>query len=659
MMNNSASEALGIPDGRCHFSYGPLPQNSSNSQKSDASSSSKMKRPIPGWFKLLVAITCAGIVFGFIGLLFNENIARVVEEQLEKIKENRVTQAYYDYTSKEFQATTSLEAFREFINLYPVLAKHKKFILENRSIHDKEGTVKGILVSENLHEMDVEYRLIKEGSAWKIQSLRLKESLRNDPVDAASIALVNKVEAQLKALRENDITEAYYGSVSKDFQNETPLEIFRQFVQSHPVLSRYTGVEYKGRKIINDQGFVDLVLNSDQGDFFLEYKLILESGDWRIWSLKLTLSPEVAEKEAATNPKTMESPIRSFLDNLHLGQIQAAYETTAKEFQETTSIEAFSDFISHYPAFTKRDLVDIKNGQIEDGVGRMHVNLHDERGMTVVQFRLGFENGEWKIWGVQVLEQPNHESTVEEKSKSEEGAFARKLQSIVQRHLDDLRYQNITAAYAAMSERYRIKNSLDDFDDYILRHPEFAFNRTSQFHRIALDKRKVSLRGHITSFDYENYLVKYDLVKENGDWKIDHFAILNEEEPVAVNEFDLNTPVKSSLHNPFQFANVEVTSSNREGKILLPSNTIDKEAPFIYINVSVKNGKQGTVIKAVLEHVDSGSSAPFISTSLEGNGDVIVAFSYAAPKRGWPTGQYIVKVTASNGIEAIQKFKIQ
>lgn len=658
-MNNPASEASLIGD-YCHFSYGPLPKNSVNSQKKEDMPSSKMKRSIPGWFKLLVAIMCVGIVFGFLGLLFNENITHVVKEQLEKIKENRITQAYYDYTSKEFQATTSLEAFREFINLYPVLAKHKKFILENKSIHEHEGIVKGMLISDNLHEMDVEYRLIKEGSAWKIQSLRLQESLRSNPAEGPSLALINKVDAQLKALRDNDINEAYYGFVSKDFQSETPLETFRQFVQSHPVLSRYTGIEYKDRKIVNDQGFVDLVLNSDQGDFFLEYKLTRENGNWRIWSLKLTLSPEVAEKEAATNPKAMESPIRNFLDNLHLGQIKAAYETTAKEFQESTSIEAFNDFIAHYPAFTGRDLVDIKNGQIEDGVGRMHVNLHDERGMTVVQFRLGFENGEWKIWGVQVLEQPNHESTVELKKKvEEEGAFARKLQNMIQKHLDDLRYQNIPAAYSAMSERYRIKNSLDDFDDYILRHPEFAFNRSSQFYRIALDKRRVSLRGEITSFDYDKYFVKYDLVKENGEWKIDQFTVLDAEEPIAVNEFHLNTPVRGSLQNPFQFANIEVASSNREGKILPPSDIIDKDAPFIYINVPIKNGKQGTVIKAVLEHVDTASSAPFISTSLEGNGDVIVAFSYAAPKMGWPTGQYIVKVTATNGVEALKKFEIQ
>ena len=658
-MYNSASETSVFADGHCHFSYGPTSQNSGHSQTPGAGSPSKRKRPIPGWFKLLIAVTFAGAVFGFLGLVLNQNITPVVREQLEKIKENRITQAYYDFTSKEFQSTTSLEAFREFINLYPVLAKHKTFILENKSIYEKDGIVKGILISESLHEMDVEYRLVKEGSSWKIQSMRLNESVRNDPVDSASLALINKVDAQLKAFRDNDITEAYYGFVSKDFQNETSLEAFKQFVQSHPVLSRYTGVEYKGRKIINDQGFVDLVLNSDQGDFFLEYKLIRENGDWRIWSSKLTLPPEIAEKEAATNPKAMESPIRNFLDNLHLGEIQAAYESTAKEFQETTTVEAFKDFITHYQAFTMRDLVDIKNGQIEDGVGRMHVNLHDERGMTEVQFRLGFEDGEWKIWGVQVLKQPNPESTVEQKNKGEEGSFAKKLQNIIQKHLDDLRYQNITAAYAAMSERYRIKNSLEDFDEYILHHPEFAFNRTSQFHRIALDKRKVSLRGQITAFDYENYLVRYDLVKEHGDWKIDNFTVLNEEEPIAANEFNLNTPVSGSLQDPFQIATIDVTSSNRDGHILPPSDTIDKDAPFIYINVSVKNGNQGTVIKAVLEHVDSGSSAPFISTSLESNGNVIVVFSYAAPKKGWPTGQYIIKVAAPNGVEAIKKFKIQ
>jgi hypothetical protein len=656
-MYNKSLEASSSNEGPCHFSYGPLPQNGSNSGMPNAKTSSKNKGSFPGWFKLLIAIIFAGIIFGFLGLIFAENIASVVEEQLEKIKENRITQAYYDFTSKEFQSSTSLEAFREFINSYPVLAKHKKFILEKKAIYEKEGSIKGVLISENLHEMDVEYRLVKEGHSWKIQSLRLNESLRNDPPDTSSLALIHKVDGQLKALRDKDATEAYYGFVSKDFQNETSLDAFQKFVQSHSILSLYKGVEYKARKIINDEGFVNLILNSDHGDFFLEYKLVRENGDWKIWSLKLILSPEEAEKAVATDPKAMESSIRSFLDYLHLGDISAAYESTAKEFQETTSIEAFNHFIAYYPVLIERDLVDIKNGQIEDGVGRMHVNLHDEKGMTVIQFRLGFESGDWKIWGVQVLEQPNQKSTFEKKNREKED-FAIKLQNIIQKHLEDLRYQNIPAAYNSMSERYKFKNPLKEFDDYIVHHPEFGFNRTSQLHRIALDKKKVSLHGEITSFDYETYPIKYVLVKENGDWKIDSFVTLTEQEPIAQNEFNLNNPIRTPLKSPFEITKIEITSSDREGHILPSTNNIDKNASFIYINVSVKNGQKGTVIKAVLEHVDSSSSAPFISTSLESNGDLIIAFSYAAPKRGWPTGEYIVKVTAFPGLESIKKFTI-
>ena len=419
-MKSADSEATVIADGRCYFSYGSTPQFSGSSQ--NVGGQSRVKRgKIPGWFKFLFAVIVAGLAIGIYGT-FYEKAPDVVEDQLAKLRENRITQAYYDYTAKEFQLTTSLDAFREFINLYPVLSKNKSFIVEDTSTVDHSGTVKGILISQELHEMEAVYHLVKEYNAWKIVSIRLKEAPHQNPADAASLALINKIEQQLLALRNNDINEAYFGFVSQDFLKETPLDAFKQFVKTHSVLSHFKGIEFKNHTIINDQGFVDLILDSDQGEYLLEYKLVRENGDWKVWSLRVTLSPEVAEKMAATNPKEMEHPIKIFLDDLLGGKIQHAYESTAKEFQESSSLESFKDFVGHYPVFQNRDLADIKGGLIENGIGQMKVNLHNESGMTVVQFKMGFESGEWKIWGVQIKDQPSESTIDASKPKSDKVA---------------------------------------------------------------------------------------------------------------------------------------------------------------------------------------------------------------------------------------------
>ncbi|NGX42510.1 MAG: hypothetical protein K940chlam7_00790, partial [Chlamydiae bacterium] len=45
--------------------------------------------------------------------------------------------------------------------------------------------------------------------------------------------------------------------------------------------------------------------------------------------------------------------------------------------------------------------------------------------------------------------------------------------------------------------------------------------------------------------------------------------------------------------------------------------------------------------------------------SLEGDGDVVVSFSYVAPIRGWPEGEYSLTISTSSGEEVHHKFQVQ
>lgn len=617
---------------------------------------------MPKWFKYLVGFASLALFFFFLTTFLKENMDDVVEEHLKKIREHRITQAYFDYTSKNFQDTTSLEAFRDFVISYPELSENKMFRVEEKTAENEIGAIKGVLISNDLQEMKTEYQLIREGDKWKILSIRLQEMPQNKENASMAYDLIESVDGQLKALRYHDVMDAYYSYVSKSFQKETPFQTFQDYVKSHPILFNYEGINFKDRKIQGNRGYVDVVLNSPTGHHLLKYQLVQEGNKWKVWSLHIILPPEEAAKKTATNPQALVAPVRAILDALLLGNTHGAYNSTAKEFQEDTSFDTFQHFANNYPVFAKRDLADIKSGVIENGMGKLRVNLHDNAGMTVVEFRLGFEEGQWKIWGMEMIEHPKEEhsnnSVIPQEKKSEE-PLVEKLLYVIERQLKALRHQDLFMTYYAdASERYREKTSLQQFENYLEQHPEFGQNFSIYMNRLLHDKNRVTMRGAITAFDGRVYPVRYELINENGSWKIEDFFSLPEEEAIVESEIILDQP--PPVEKPLELVKVLIgTSTNDEGLINHPVSTIREDIETFFINVYVKNGVEKASTSVVLEHIDSASTAPPLSAQLEKDGDSIISFSYKAPDAGWPEGEYVIKVTSSTGRELIHRFKIE
>lgn len=528
---------------------------------------------MPNWFKVLLSFIVTGILIGFIGVFYSEDVRQVVEGQLGKLRENRITQAYYDYSAKTFQETTSLPDFRKFIARYPAISDNKKFLLDSQSVDNGQAVVTGLLISNDLQEMKVEYQLIKEDEDWKVLSISLQEFLHEDEEELAISELVDLVDKHLKSLRAEEVTEAYYGLLSKNFQRETPLPVFEKYVAEHPIFSNYEDAEFGDRRIENDKGYVDLILTSNSGRYLLEYQLLREQGNWKVWSLRVILPAEEAEKKAATNPEALVPPIRELLDALLVKNIEKAYNSTAKEFQEVTPYHSFEEFVISNPVLLRRDLADIKGGQIDNGVGKLHVNLHDEEGMTVFEFKLGFDEGEWKIWGMQIMDQP---------------------------------------------ETLPDDNSMAPVE---VTEPLPLANRVIK----AVQDQFVALRHQDMEIAYEDSLNK------------------KEEAPPK----------------PLEFAKVVVgDATDDEGFITDPKTMLDPQADQFFTNIDIKNGKKKTKITLFLEHIDSGSSAPPLSTMLQQNGDSMLSLSYQAPTQGWPKGEYLLKVTASSGEEFLHKFQM-
>jgi hypothetical protein len=109
--------------------------------------------------------------------------------------------------------------------------------------------------------------------------------------------LVDVVEHQLKELRVNNISKAY-DYTSKEFQKNTSLEQFRQFVEDSPIfLQNHSGL-FTQRSIEEHIGTIkgELISENHQATP-IEYHVVKEDGQWKILSIQFLPSEDKDTKE--------------------------------------------------------------------------------------------------------------------------------------------------------------------------------------------------------------------------------------------------------------------------------------------------------------------------------------------------------------------------
>ena len=95
-----------------------------------------------------------------------------IERQLAALKAGNMDAAYAE-TSEAFRGATTKEQFATFVGQYPILKDAASHSFTNRSIENSVGTVSGTLTSATGGVWPVDYRLIKENDAWKIQYINV------------------------------------------------------------------------------------------------------------------------------------------------------------------------------------------------------------------------------------------------------------------------------------------------------------------------------------------------------------------------------------------------------------------------------------------------------------------------------------------------------
>lgn len=107
-----------------------------------------------------------------------EEITQLLKDQLSAIQSGDLSKAYYAFTSHGFQEASSFDDFKKFLDGHPIFAKSKDITVKN--VENGAEISKVLATIQNGKEEELEYRVVQENQKWKILSLQLVNTSKND-----------------------------------------------------------------------------------------------------------------------------------------------------------------------------------------------------------------------------------------------------------------------------------------------------------------------------------------------------------------------------------------------------------------------------------------------------------------------------------------------
>lgn len=582
----------------------------------------------------------------FVSYSDDDGIEVAIRRQLKALKAQQLTEAYYAFTSQTFQQTTSLEKFKDFVHAYPILVQFQELVINQATSDRNKGAATLFLTSSGQTEAEVHYQLVKEKGSWKVEKAELVEyrkAASEEPANATA-AMIAPIKEQLEALRNSDLLGAYKNLVSKQFQLKTPFESFKAFVLAHPILSQHRHYDFKEHEIVDGKGIATIHLNPDEEEKTpVEYRMVNEEGAWKILMMRIAQAEPQKEPPKELETKGMIDAVQEELTLFAKGKIRQVYDDMiAKETKATVSFDNFQLFVQNYPALSSHTSVNILEPSFDNGVGKIIAEVIGDQGTTVIEYNLTPEEGRWKILGMHIASTPQ-ESTGEATPSSYK---VRDLVAAIEAFLSALRANEMTKAYEYTSKEFQYANSQADFELFFSKHPEFAQSQASRFEKEVFNNAIATFSGQLILPQNKVMPVEFDLVQDEGKWKILHIYALPAEKASQEKE---EPPFSASRQ--LEFANLLLgTKVDDDGNILNPATTFKSDAGDIYATLSIRNGTVDAEISLLLRHIDSGSTLKPVTATLSDNGDNTLTFVFSPPPKGWPKGSYQLRASSSSGV---------
>lgn len=136
--------------------------------------------------KIILSIVGVIIIAIAIKAYFTQGLSDVAKLELSAIKSGDMTTAY-NLTSKPFQSNTTPQDFQNYVEKYPIFKNYKHISFNKRKVKSGVGYISGIAEGSDGSSMKVEFQMVKENNAWKIQALGVSSTgVMEANVDAQS-----------------------------------------------------------------------------------------------------------------------------------------------------------------------------------------------------------------------------------------------------------------------------------------------------------------------------------------------------------------------------------------------------------------------------------------------------------------------------------------
>lgn len=231
-------------------------------------------------------------------------------------------------------------------------------------------------------------------------------------------SLVDVVDNQLRALREQDISKAYHAYTSLEFQQSTSFEQFRNFVKAYPFFLNNQSASFTQRSIKNNVGTLKGKLTTtDHLTIPVEYQLIKEDGKWKILNISILESDKERLKTQFSDAQDLVQLIKNQLQDIQNHDVSKAYqEYSSQDFKNTTSEEDFQSFIKKYPIIETHQNIHFQPPTFKDGLRSIAVTLQSDGINAYLHYYFIYEDDKWKIWSMHILS-PSTSERIEENSK--------------------------------------------------------------------------------------------------------------------------------------------------------------------------------------------------------------------------------------------------
>lgn len=237
------------------------------------------------------------------------------------------------------------------------------------------------------------------------------------------------------------------------------------------------------------------------------------------------------------------------------------------------------------------------------------------------------------------------------------------LVTVAEKQLTYLKSGDYIAAYGLTSKDFQANTTLDQFKAFIAQYPGLSKNTSHDFSERSIENDLGTLSGTVTSVEGGVTPIAYQFVKENGEWRILGITL---NQSGATTQPTPTTPIPEPAVTPAPTASTSATLvkvlisdvADASGSVETGKTTFAAATPELAVSAYILGATQGLKVTAEMTYLPTGDKVGPVRNDTQAAGDIISNFSFSKPTAGWPSGNYSVNVSLSDGQTMTTNFNV-